>query len=274
MRALKVAAAIAMAVGLAGCQLMQGDAGVALDPDDIGGVVTGAAGPEAGVWVIAETDELPTRFAKIVVTDARGRYLLPDLPPASYNVWVRGYGLVDSPRVKASPGKLLNLKAVPAPTPKAAAEYYPAMYWFSMLRVPPANEFPLGPVPSQGAWLNIVKTGACGSCHAPPKVLRLKRNSIRILRAFIGYPLLKLLRQKRRHGLIRMEHQDPRAACNAPRGERRRFLAAEVDPIEHINPVVFRRDGKHNFVREVTHRVDCAPRETDIGPLVAQHQHR
>ena len=66
--------------------------------DDVGGVVTGPKGPEAGVWVIAETTDLPTKFARIVVTDDRGRYLLPDLPKANYAVWVRGYGLVDSPK--------------------------------------------------------------------------------------------------------------------------------------------------------------------------------
>ena len=69
---------------------------VAIDNDDIGGVVTGPAGPEAGVWVIAETRDLPVRFIKSVVTDDRGRYVVPDLPKASYSVWVRGYGLVDS----------------------------------------------------------------------------------------------------------------------------------------------------------------------------------
>ena len=78
--------------------------GVTVDTDDIGGVVTGPNGPEAGVWVIAETDELPTKFRKIVVTDEQGRYLLPDLPAANYVLWVRGYGLVDSPRVRAEPG--------------------------------------------------------------------------------------------------------------------------------------------------------------------------
>ena len=75
---------------------------VPIGDSDLGGVVTGAKGPEAGVWVIAETTDLPTKFAKIVVTDDRGRYLMPDLPKAKYNVWVRGYGLVDSPKVQAS----------------------------------------------------------------------------------------------------------------------------------------------------------------------------
>src|SRR6266853_6604216 len=95
---------------------------VALDQDDIGGVVTSAKGPEAGVWVIAETNDLPTKFPRIVVTDDRGRYLVPDLPKASYSVWVRGYGLVDSPKVKSARGKILKLTAVPAPNPAAAAE--------------------------------------------------------------------------------------------------------------------------------------------------------
>src|SRR5262245_56326723 len=66
---------------------------VAVDDDDIGGVVSTTHGPEAGVWVIAETDELPTKFIRIVVTDEQGRYLLPDLPTASYQVFARGYGL-------------------------------------------------------------------------------------------------------------------------------------------------------------------------------------
>ena len=89
---------------------------VQIDNDDIGGVVTSAKGPEAGVWVIAETTELPTRFASMVVTDDGGRYVLPDLPKVNYNIWVRGYGLVDSPKVKSAPGKILNLKAVVAPS--------------------------------------------------------------------------------------------------------------------------------------------------------------
>src|SRR5947207_8361177 len=109
---------------------------------EIRGVVTGPKGPEAGVWVIAETTNLPTKFAKVVVTDDRGRYVIPELPKANYSVWVRGYGLVDSPKQQAAPGKRVNLTAVPAPNPAAAAEYYPGLYWYSMLKIPPASEFP------------------------------------------------------------------------------------------------------------------------------------
>ena len=140
-------------------------AAVRIDNDDIGGVVTSANGPEAGVWVIAETTDLPTKFAKIVVTDDQGRYVLPDLPKANYNVWVRGYGLVDSQKVRATPGKILNLKAVVAPTAAAAAEYYPAIYWYSMLKIPDMSEFPSGKVMSQSEWLNVVKTNGCITCH-------------------------------------------------------------------------------------------------------------
>src|SRR5262252_2180779 len=143
----------------------QGGAGVTVGATELGGVVTGRTGPEAGVWVIAETTDFPTKFAKIVVTDDRGRYLIPELPKANYNVWVRGYGLVDSPKVQTAPGKTLNLTSVPAPTPAAAAEYYPPIYWFSMLKVPEKGAFPLGRVQNQGAWLHTLKTGGCVACH-------------------------------------------------------------------------------------------------------------
>ena len=114
---------------------------VAIDTDDIGGVVTGPNGPEAGVWVIAETTDLPTRYTKSVVTDDQGRYVIPDLPLANYQVWVRGYGLVDSPKMRAKPGQTLNHTAVVAPTPAAAAHYYPAIYWYTMMKLPPEKDF-------------------------------------------------------------------------------------------------------------------------------------
>jgi hypothetical protein len=126
------------------------------------------------VWVIAETTELPTRFARIVVTDDRGRYLLPDLPKANYSVWVRGYGLVDSPKVLSAPGRILDLSAVAAPSPRAAAEYYPAGYWFALLAVPDKSEFHatgsarngIAPnIRSQAEWLRSLKSGGCWACH-------------------------------------------------------------------------------------------------------------
>ncbi len=142
------------------------DPAIRVGSNDVGGVVAGASGPEAGVWVIAETTDLPTRFTKIVVTDERGRYLLPDLPKANYSVWVRGYGLVDSPKVRAEPGRVVNLQAVQAPSANAAAQYYPPIYWYSMLKVPAASEFPVGKVKSQANWLSDIKTTGCMSCHA------------------------------------------------------------------------------------------------------------
>jgi hypothetical protein len=142
--------------------------------DDIGGVVTSSKGPEAGVWVIAETKDLPTGYRKIVVTDDQGRYVIPELPKANYDVWVRGYGLVDSPKVKAMPGKMLNLTAVLAPDAHAAAQYYPAAYWYSLLHIPPKSDFPgtgdkgngiSERIKDQGAWVENVKTDGCESCH-------------------------------------------------------------------------------------------------------------
>jgi hypothetical protein len=147
---------------------------VRIDNDDLGGVVSGAKGPEAGVWVIAETIDLPTKFVRIVVTDDRGRYVVPDLPKANYNVWVRGYGLVDSPKVQAAPGKIVNLTAVVAPNPREAAQYYPPNYWYSLLQVPAKSEFPgtgakgngiSETIKSQAAWLTRLKVGGCETCH-------------------------------------------------------------------------------------------------------------
>ena len=142
---------------------------VAIDNDDIGGVVTGANGPEAGVWVIAETTDLPTRYIKSVVTDDQGRYVIPDLPKAKYKVWVRGYGLVDSPKVDGEPGQQLNLRATPAPNEAAAAQYYPAIYWYSMLKIPDKSDFGgKSNIPeklTQVDWLKQTKNIGCIGCH-------------------------------------------------------------------------------------------------------------
>src|ERR1700722_12192257 len=152
----------------------QQTASVQIDADDIGGVVSSSKGPEAGVWVIAETMDLPTRYIKEVVTDDRGRYLIPDLPKAKYTVWARGYGLVDSPKVETEPGKLVDLKPSIAPDTKAAAQYYPGNYWYALMKVPAKNEFPgTGPsgngistnVKAQGQWIHLIKTDSCESCH-------------------------------------------------------------------------------------------------------------
>src|SRR6185437_16577792 len=104
--AVLLACSVAVFLAVSGTRIIGQNGGApAIDNDDIGGVVTGAQGPEAGVWVIAETRTTPTHLVKSVVTDDRGRFVVPDLPAGEYDVWVRGYGLVDSPKVKTGPGK-------------------------------------------------------------------------------------------------------------------------------------------------------------------------
>ena len=171
---------IGFALGIAICagvvsSMQTPGAAIAIDGDDLAGTVTGASGPEAGVWLIAQTSDLPTPFAKIVVTDDRGRYLVPDLPKANYSVWVRGYGLTDSPKIQTAPGKTLDLKAVRASSPAAAAQDYPASQWLSLMEVPAKTEFPgtgdsgngINPnMKTQGDWIRQVKSGGCTACHA------------------------------------------------------------------------------------------------------------
>src|SRR5580658_4828471 len=147
--------------------------GIRIDSNGIGGIVASSKGPEAGVWVIAETTGLPTRYIKEVVTDDRGRYLIPDLPKAKYTVWARGYGLEDSPRVQTEPGKVVDLKPTVAPDAKTAAQYYPANYWYALLEVPAKTEFPgtdagngiSSNIKSQSQWIHLIKTDSCESCH-------------------------------------------------------------------------------------------------------------
>jgi hypothetical protein len=148
-------------------------AGVEIAKDDIGGLVSGPKGPEAGVWVIAETTELPVNLAKMVVTDDQGRYVIPQLDQAHYKIWVRGYGLTDSEPVVASPGMAVNLTAAPAADAKAAAQYYPANYWYALLHPPAEDQFPgTGPDGNginaqfkvQQSWFGNLKEN-CSFCH-------------------------------------------------------------------------------------------------------------
>ena len=151
-------------------------------------------GPEAGVWVIAETTDLPTKFAKIVVTDDRGRYVMPDLPKANYSVWVRGYGLVDSPKVQTAPGKLLNLNAVVAPNAGRGGGILSADLLVldaqdsGEERVPRHRAKGNGiaeAMKSQAEWLNSVKTNGCMSCHAlGTKATRTMPEGLRALQDF------------------------------------------------------------------------------------------
>jgi hypothetical protein len=143
-------------------------------PGYISGTVQGEKGPEAGVWVIAETKDLPTNFIKIVVTDDRGRFVLPELPTANYKVWVRGYGIVDSSPIDAKPGATgVALKVTSAKTPQEAAKVYPGNYWLSLLAPPDKSLFPgTGPqgngvgtgMLTQNHWINSLKSD-CNFCH-------------------------------------------------------------------------------------------------------------
>src|SRR6266480_1587612 len=158
---------VTLVTSLVGLNAQQATGEVAsISNEDIAGVVTSSKGPEAGVWVIAETSDLPTKFVKIVVTDDQGRYVLPQLPKANYKVWVRAYGLVDSQPLQATPGRILNLKGVAAPNPRAAAEFYPALYWFSLLRVPDKSEFPGTGPKGNGIPENIKSLGHFDSTTA------------------------------------------------------------------------------------------------------------
>jgi hypothetical protein len=193
------AIAIAVASGVAPTAVVaqQQAAPVSIGATDIGGVVSGPKGPEAGVWVIAETTDLPTKMNKIVVTNDQGQYVIPDLPKANYVVWARGYGLIDSAKTTTQPGKIVNITAVPAPSAAAAAELYPAIYWFAMLKIPGKEMFPgtgTGPngngmpttMKSQLQWTDQVKTNGCFACHqlgnratrVIPKELGTFKNSV------------------------------------------------------------------------------------------------
>ena len=165
-----VAVALVATPGWMGAQ--RGGAVVALDADDIGGVVTSAKGPEAGAWVIAESTDLPTTFARIVVTDDRGRYVLPDLPRGSFQVFVRGYGLVDSARRPARPGQRLDIRADIAPDATTAARVYPAAWWLSMVDLPDGTMSHKEVADGLRGCLNCHQLGNKATREIPPDILR------------------------------------------------------------------------------------------------------
>lgn len=142
---------------------------VAKNPSAIQGQVVNAEGnPEAGVWVIAETGDLPTAYRKIVVTNDDGHFLLPEMPDAGYSVWVRGYGLADSDRTEAMPGDQLEIRVRGAKDKAEAAVIYPANYWLAMMP-PPSEEAVQSaefPYPSAEEWLSQMKLN-CTICHQP-----------------------------------------------------------------------------------------------------------
>jgi hypothetical protein len=148
--------------GMAGLQPARGE--VPLAADQIGGKVLSTRGAEAGVWVIAETRDFQTRFAKIVVTDEAGRFLLPALPKAIYSVWTRGYGLADSPKVESSPGHALDLTALIAPDAATAAKTYPAAYWYAMMKIPEEQQVATLSGGRNG-YLMWMKNMGCVGCH-------------------------------------------------------------------------------------------------------------
>jgi len=167
---LSVALAFAFVLARCGSNEAPPSAKPAAAPADFidGRVISGEEHPEAGVWVIAETSALPTPYRKIVVTDDAGRFVLPELPDAPYQVWVRGYGVEDSARVPARRGEPLELRVRLAETPQQAAAIYPASYWLSLLEPPDGS----------AAWMNQFKLG-CQLCHQVGSVVT--RNKTREL---------------------------------------------------------------------------------------------
>ena len=218
------------------------------------GVVNGAAGPEAGVWVIAETDDLDTRFRKIVVTGDDGRFLVPDLPAADFRVWVRGYGLVDSDPVTARPGRTLTLRAAAAASPREAAQVYPANYWYSLLEPPPPSQFPGTGPDGNGIARRAPQPGRLGrrhqaglpalpsdgqplhARHQPPRAVRLGARgvgtppAVRAARR-ADEPCPRSFRPRARSGDVRgLERADCRrrgAAAAAPSAGRRAQRGAD-----------------------------------------------
>ena len=170
---LSIAALVAAFAAVVAVAASRVEVAAAENTSFISGVVTSSNGPEAGVWVIAETTDFPAKLRKIVVTDDQGRFMLPELPPAQFDLWVRGYGLTDSKPVGIKAGQQnVKLAAVVARTPQEAAQSYPSNYWLSLIDLPAPGEFPgTGPqgngiapgMSDQAEWINNIK--GCTRCH-------------------------------------------------------------------------------------------------------------
>ena len=169
--------------------------------------------------MIAETKSLPAPFRKIVVTDDQGRFLVPDLPEGEYEVWVRGYGLKDSERVKAVCGETVKLQVANAATPQEAAKIYPASYWTSLIQPPPMSELP-AKYKSQDEWLATLRNG-CNHCH------ELGMPQTRIYTTAKDWDAM-FLRAKSMHGELDGMGREPVEKMLADWGSR--IAAGEVPP--------------------------------------------
>ena len=102
----------------------------------------GPNGPEAGVWVIAETTELPTKFAKMRRHRRSGPLRHPrpaegELPGLGARLWA---GRFAEGARQAGPSSSISRRCRRR-TSAAAAQYYPAIYWYAMMKIPPAKDF-------------------------------------------------------------------------------------------------------------------------------------
>jgi streptogramin lyase len=209
--------------------------------DFIKGQVSNEQGkPEAGVWVVAETADLKTHYRKIVVTDDKGQFLIPALPSAQYQVWVRGYGLADSKKTAAKPGDTLSIAVKKADSKQDAASRYPANYWLSMLEPPSAELLQASDHPYHSAedWLSQLKLN-CIICHQPGST---PTRSILQSRAVVDYGLKKaslmsLLAEQLNRDLLLDALEDwgdkiakgetPKTAPPRPQGIERNFVITQ-----------------------------------------------
>ena len=162
-----------------------------MDPDDIAGLVVSVNGPEAGVWVIAETNNLPMKFVRIVVTNEEGRYVLPDLPNVSYEVFARGNGFVDSRRVKVWPGQQLFIglmaaeedgnSAASSSRPQGMERNLVMTMWESNGSIPPDRNSLPGDQPGPSPLPTSAEHGALGNDAARASLNRLETGDIKTL---------------------------------------------------------------------------------------------